>query len=95
MSLASESIVDVAALIHDEEEQRGVAATRGHLAGNGGLRGHSVGGVFPCVIYATGNIHAAPPVWNFKSPDGVEHTGFISYEDAEAAAQIWLEEREV
>lgn len=73
----------------------GVERTSGHVAGQMGLRGHSVGGVFPCVIYASGNIHEAPPVWNFRSPDGADHTGFISYEDAEAAAQIWLEEREV
>ena len=73
----------------------GVENTKGHVTGQMDLRGHSVGGVFPCVIYASGNIHEAPPVWNFRSPDGADHTGFISYEDAEAAAQIWLEEREV
>lgn len=84
MSLASESIIEA-----------GVTATRGHLSGNGGLRGHSVGGVFPCVVYASGNIHEAPPVWNFVSPDSEQHTGYSSYEEAESAARIWLEQREV
>lgn len=95
MVLVSESIIEQAGAIREAEHLRGVAATRGHCAGNGGLRGHSVGGVFPCVIYASGNIHEAPPVWNFRSPDGVDHTDYVSYEDAEAAAQQWLEEREV
>lgn len=73
----------------------GVARTRGHCAGNGGLRGHSVGGAFPCVIYAQGNIHEAPPKWAFKAPDGSDHTGFHSYEDAYLAAGIWLDNRPV
>lgn len=75
--------------------QTGVVRTRGHCAGNGGLRGHSVGGVFPCVIYATGNVHEAPPKWAFKAPDGSDHTGFDSYESAYLAAGIWLDNRPV
>lgn len=35
----------------------GVASTSGHLASNGGLRGHSVGDVFPYVPYFKGNPH--------------------------------------
>lgn len=40
---------------------QGVASTKGHCAGNGGLRGHSVGGVFPCVIFQKGT--QSPEYW--------------------------------
>lgn len=71
----------------------GVARTRGHCAGNGGLRGHSVGGVFPCVIFQRGNPESL--THGFRSPDGVEHGGFASYDDAYLAAGIWLDNRPV
>lgn len=94
MVLASESIIERAADIRAAVEKRGVAATRGHLSGNGGLRGHSVGGVFPCVVFARGNPNVKLD-WCFLAPNGSEFGGFISYEDAYAAAQQWLEDREV
>lgn len=31
--------------------------TRGHIHGNGGLRGHSVGPLFPCVFEMSGPIN--------------------------------------
>ena len=33
----------------------GVAATAGHLASNGGLRGHSVGDTFPWIVMQRGD----------------------------------------
>lgn len=73
----------------------GVAATKGHCAGNGGLRGHSVGGVFPCVIFAQGNIHAGPPSWYFRAPNGVNHGPYQDYDEAFAKAGKWLDNRPV
>lgn len=35
-------------------DQHGVAATRGHLADNGGIRGHSAGECFPWVVMQKG-----------------------------------------
>ena len=89
-----EDMIDNAAVIRARTEARGVAATRGHCAGNGGLRGHSVGGVFPCVVFQQGNPNTLL-TYGFISPDGVEHAQFGSWEDAYAAAQEWLRQREV
>ena len=72
----------------------GVENTKGHVTGQMGLRGHSVGGVFPCAIFARGNPNVKLD-WCFLTPAGDEFDGFISYEDAYAAAQEWLEKREV
>jgi hypothetical protein len=43
----------------------GVAATRGHLSDNGGLRGHSAGDIFPFIIAGTGD-----DKWHVQLPDG-------------------------
>jgi hypothetical protein len=80
------------AVIRELEEARGIAATKGHCAGNGGLRGHSVGGVFPCVIYSYGNPNNGL-LWGFISPDSVEHEDYASYDAAYSAAEAWLKER--
>lgn len=63
----------------------GVAATKGHLAGNGGLRGHSVGGVFPCVIYQQGTFD---DLYHWvQQPNGVKAGPFLTYEEAYASAE--------
>lgn len=43
----------------------GVAATAGHLASNGGIRGHSAGDVFPFIVVGTGD-----DLWHVQLPDG-------------------------
>lgn len=58
----------------------GVASTLGHCAGNGGLRGHSVGGVFPCVIYQKG-LPDALTHWVLQ-PNGVHAGPHATFEDA-------------
>jgi hypothetical protein len=45
--------------------QHGVAATAGHLASNGGIRGHSAGDVFPFIVVGTGD-----DMWHVQLPDG-------------------------
>lgn len=54
--------------------RHGIAATLGHLASNGGLRGHSVGDVFPYIPFFKGP--------NFEEwvrcPDGTEEGPFAS-----------------
>lgn len=48
----------------------GVQLTKGHLADNGGLRGHSVdASVFPLVVVAVGNPHERI-FWKVRRPDG-------------------------
>lgn len=48
----------------------GVQLTKGHLADNGGLRGHSVdASVFPLVVVAVGNPHERL-FWKVRRPDG-------------------------
>ncbi|MFG1597322.1 hypothetical protein ABMA84_15710 [Halobacteriovorax sp. XZX-2] len=54
--------------------QHGVAATLGHLQSNGGLRGHSVGDVFPYVPFYKG---ASCEQW-VRCPDGTEEGPFSS-----------------
>lgn len=70
----------------------GVENTKGHVTGQMGLRGHSIGGVFPCVIYSYGNPNDVL-VWGFISPDSEEHEGYASYDEAYAAAESWLDGR--
>lgn len=84
MCLASESIIALAATVRQSEEARGIAATRGHVQGNGGLRGHSVGDVFPYVIYAVGNPHGKLK-WAVLTPQGVAIEAFTNY----GAAHRW------
>ena len=47
----------------------GVQNTKGHLADNGGLRGHSVGDTFPYIVVGVGNpfTHLR---WKVRRPDG-------------------------
>ncbi|AZF88067.1 hypothetical protein HOU66_gp05 [Pectobacterium phage Arno160] len=66
----------------------GVASTKGHLAGNGGLRGHSVGGVFPCVIFQRG-MHS--PMYWVLQPNGVESGPHVAYADAVSSAKSYNE----
>jgi len=93
MSLATESIIRHAGDIRAAEEARGVAATRGHVSGQMGLRGHSVGGVFPCVMYTQGKPEALT-YW-FISPDSARHGPYPDWLTAEGEALAWLENREV
>lgn len=62
----------------------GVAATAGHLADNGGIRGHSAGPAFPFVIYAQGEFSALT-YWILQ-PNGLRIGGFQSWSDAEGFA---------
>lgn len=65
----------------------GVQNTKDHCAGNGGLRGHSVGGVFPCVIYQKGIPGAI--TWWVRQPNGVDAGPHLTYEDAERSAESY------
>lgn len=67
----------------------GTASTRGHCAGNGGLRGHSVGDVFPCVIVACGMPDSLTyQVWY---PNGDKGRQWGSYQQAHDEAAFHLE----
>ena len=57
----------------------GVNKTKGHIAGSAGLRGHSVGSVFPFVIMLMGN----PARHYVQQPNGVRVGPFKSYDEAE------------
>lgn len=69
----------------------GVAATKGHCAGNGGLRGHSVGDVFPCVIYQQGTFDSLTH-WVLQ-PNGVRVGPLANYDEAHAAARSFNDGR--
>lgn len=59
---------------------QGVASTRGHCAGNGGLRGHSVGSMFPYMIVLCGHPDAVTyQVWG---PGGFRSRQFGSWDEA-------------
>lgn len=63
----------------------GVAATKGHVAGNGGLRGHSCGEVFPFVIYAQGTFD---DLWYWVlQPNGLRIGPFKEWTKAEGLAK--------
>ena len=71
---------------------KGVTSTSGHLADNGGIRGHSAGSVFPYVVYARGPEQDRS--WHITGPETIneykclldsEYPTFIA---AEAAAAI-------
>ncbi|QQM15449.1 hypothetical protein [Kosakonia virus Kc318] len=69
------------------EKLHGVMATRGHCVGNGGLRGHSVGELFPCVIYQKGIPGAV--TWWVRQPNGVDAGPHLTYEDAARSAESY------
>lgn len=62
----------------------GVAATSGHLADNGGIRGHSAGPVFPFILYAQGTFDALG-YWILQ-PNGLRIGPFKKWELAESFA---------
>lgn len=65
----------------------GVQSTKGHLANNGGLRGHSVDPkVFPLVVVAVGNPRERL-FWKIRRPDGqYYYRGFDTAAEAEKFA---------
>lgn len=62
----------------------GVASTSGHLADNGGIRGHSAGPVFPFVLYSQGTPDELYH-WVLQ-PNGLRIGPFDQYEQAELVA---------
>lgn len=67
----------------------GVNNTRGHLASNGGLRGHSVGDCFPCIVIAVGV--AGAHKWTFLTPSGIRCAyDFDTAAEASSAACTYL-----
>lgn len=62
----------------------GVAATSGHLANNGGIRGHSAGAVFPFVLYMQGTFDAIGH-WVLQ-PNGLRIGPFKTHSQAEGLA---------
>ena len=63
----------------------GVAATAGHLADNGGIRGHSAGEVFPFVIYQQGTFNELHH-WVLQ-PNGLRIGPFEDHASAENTAK--------
>lgn len=68
----------------EDVKPTGVSATAGHCAGNGGLRGHSVGDVFPVVVYQRGTPGFITH-W-LRLPDGRDIGPYHSYDDVHRAA---------
>ncbi|CAK1256718.1 unknown function [Klebsiella phage vB_Kpl_K59PH2] len=68
----------------NDDKPTGVAATAGHCSGNGGLRGHSVGDVFPVVVYQRGTPGFITH-W-LRLPDGRDIGPYHSYDDVHRAA---------
>lgn len=62
----------------------GVQSTAGHCSGNMGLRGHSVGDVFPVVVYQRGTPGFITH-W-LRLPDGRDIGPYHSYDDVHRAA---------
>lgn len=71
-------------------QKHGVAATKGHLASNGGLRGHSVGDVFPVIISQAGTFDNLKTY--VQAPDGCTHL-VNNYEEGLELAHAWLDMR--
>lgn len=57
-----------------------------HLAGNGGLRGHSVGDIYPWRIMAQGTFEAL--VWWVVNPQGKKVSKWATPEGAQAVAEL-------
>lgn len=66
-----------------------MAATRGHLSDNGGVRGHSAGDIFPFILVGTGD-----DMWHVQLPDGRLCTTYIKAADAYDTAILLKEMRE-
>lgn len=65
----------------------GVERTSGHVSGQMGLRGHSVGEYFPCVIYQKGTPDALTH-WVLQ-PNGVHSGPMATFDEAALAAQSY------
>lgn len=80
---------------HRPEEPAAVSTgpTAGHCAGNGGLRGHSVGDVFPVVPYMRGTPHETDGLtyW-LRLPDGRDIGPYYNADDQHRAA-AWYKEQ--
>ena len=63
--------------------------TKGHCEGNGGLRGHSVGDIFPARVVAMGSPHDNTLQWYVAYPDGTLSTAFTRCKDAHSHALVW------
>ncbi len=48
-----------------------MSRTKGHLATNGGIRGHSAGELFPFIVFAMGTFDNTR--WCIKRPDGTDY----------------------
>lgn len=78
---AAEAELRIAAALSDgaiyqaaSDARHGTAATLGHLASNGGLRGHSVGDIFPYI-----HMYKGPNFENWvRCPDGTEEGPFAN-----------------
>lgn len=66
------------------DSKHGTAATLGHLSSNGGLRGHSVGDLFPYVPFYKG---ASCEQW-VRCPDGREEGPFLSIHAMEKFVEV-------
>lgn len=67
----------------------GIASTKGHSASNGGLRGHSIGDVFPYIVVAQGPFDALE--WNVRGPNGLNVAE--GYATAKQAEEVALEHK--
>ncbi|AUR81865.1 hypothetical protein NVP1015O_51 [Vibrio phage 1.015.O._10N.222.51.E5] len=67
----------------------GVASTAGHLASNGGIRGHSAGDSFPMLVVGKGNPFDGSFRWQVRTPKGVVVGSFCNSHNAERHALVW------
>ena len=65
--------------------------TQGHLGSNGGLRGHSVGDIFPYIVFAEGKLDNLK--YKIRTPDGNIVGEFNTFKDAENEAKQLLGNR--
>ncbi len=78
---------DVPTFEHTIPDTHGVAATSGHCASNGGLRGHSVGDVFPYIPFFKGTETQAIEQW-VRTPSGDELGPFANLLGMKAAIEF-------
>lgn len=71
-----------------KEEKRVQKETRGHSTEQGGLRGHSMGEVYPYMVVGVGD------KWAVQTPDGKIGEKFDTQAEAEAAAAALKQEEE-
>lgn len=63
---------------------------QGHLNDGSSIQKHSVGGMYPCIVYAQETCHGLK--YGLITPDNQDGSFYDSYDKAVAAGILWIQD---